>query len=133
MWRSAARAWISALWPSVRTTAFRCGFIAPICSMCALRISSEEIRPDRIAFASQTADAPITFRRRRRLFAMSDDVARLDVEYLDSRADQLLQLRGSADEGRERAEVHRHDGLHTKKRHRLGGALRPHREKVADR
>src|SRR5205809_7941735 len=96
MWRSAARAWISALWPSVRTTAFRCGFIAPICSMCALTISSEEIRPDLIALASQVAEAPITFRRRRRLLATSDDVARLDVEYLDPRAHQLLELGGTA-------------------------------------
>ena len=31
--------------PSVRTTAFRCGFIAPICSMCALTISSDEMLP----------------------------------------------------------------------------------------
>ncbi len=77
MWRSAARAWMSALCPSVRTTAFRCGLIAPICSMCALTISSDEIRPDRMAFAIHVAEAPITFRRRRRLFATSDDVAGL--------------------------------------------------------
>src|ERR1700730_6161536 len=79
IWRSAARAWINALWPSVRTTALRCGLIAPICSMCALTISSDEIRPVLMAFAIQAAEAPITFLRRR-LLATSDDVAGLDVE-----------------------------------------------------
>ncbi len=50
--------------------------------MCALTISSDEIRPDLMAFAIHVAEAPITFLRRRRLFATSDDVAGLDVEDL---------------------------------------------------
>src|SRR6202035_1569683 len=97
---------------SVRTTAFRCGFIAPICSMWALTTSSEEIRPDLIAFAIQVAEAPMTLLLRRRLFATSDRVARLDIENFDSRTDQLLEVGWAADQRRERAEVHGHQPLH---------------------
>lgn len=61
--------------------------------MWALTTSSDEIRPDLIAFAIQVAEAPMTLILRRRLFATSDRVARLDVENLDSRADQLLDRR----------------------------------------
>jgi hypothetical protein len=59
--------------------------------MCALTISSDEIRPVRMAFAIQVAEAPITFVRRRRRVATSDHVAGLDVEDLDTRAHELLQ------------------------------------------
>ena len=59
--------------------------------MCALTTSSEEIRPDLIAFAIQVAEAPITFLLRRRFLAMSDHVAGLDVQHLHPRADQLLK------------------------------------------
>ena len=59
--------------------------------MCALTISSEEMRPLLIALAIQAAEAPITFLLRRLLFGMSDHVARFDVEHLDPRADQLLE------------------------------------------
>ena len=58
--------------------------------MWALTTSSDEMRPDLIAFAIHEADAPMTFRLRRRLLAMSDHVAGLDVEHLHTRADQLL-------------------------------------------
>src|ERR1700692_372075 len=110
MWRSAARAWMSALWPSVRTTAFKCGFIAPICSMWALTISSDDIRPDLIAFAIHVAEAPMTFLLRR-LLATSDDVAGLDVEHLHPRADELLERARPAGQRGEGAEVHWHDCL----------------------
>src|SRR4029077_1302582 len=101
--------------------------------MCALTISSDDIRPDRIAFAIHVADAPMTFLRRRRFLGISDRVAGLDVENLYPRADQLLQSGGPADQRWERAEMHRHDRLDAEEGHGLGRALRAHRVKVADR
>src|ERR1700730_4958200 len=63
----------------------------------------------------------------------SDLRAGLDVEDLDAGADQLLQLVGAADEGREGPEVHGHDGLDAQQLDRLGGALGAHRVVVDDR
>jgi hypothetical protein len=48
--------------------------------MWALTISSEDIRPDLIAFAIHVAEAPMTFLRRR-LLATSDGIAGFDVQH----------------------------------------------------
>src|SRR5437870_9327627 len=61
-----------------------------------------------------------------------DRVSRLDVQDVVVLPDQLLQLAGPAVERRERAEVHRHDRLHSQELDCLGCALRAHRVEIAD-
>jgi hypothetical protein len=60
LWRSAVRASLIALSAVAKTTAFRRGFTVWMCSRCARTTSTEDRSLDRIARASQLAEAPMT-------------------------------------------------------------------------
>src|SRR5260370_5977796 len=124
------------------TTAFRRGLTVWMCSRCARTTSTEESFLAAMARANHPAGAPITSRKLvpggeiSRWEANSnslDGVAGLDVQHLHAVPKEFLKLVGTTAEDGERAEVHRHHGLHAEELGRLGGALRAHGVEAADR
>src|ERR1700674_1675464 len=102
-----------------------------MCSRCARTTSSEETCLVRIARASQPAGAPMMSLIYGGVTLYL--VARVDIEHFYARSVQVLQLLRASVQRREGAEMHRHHGLDTQQRHRLGGAVGTHRVEAADR